>query len=49
MSAALIPPKLDMKKKFFWLITLLVPVIILLIPVTATFTRPIKLFLAITI
>ena len=45
MSAALIPPKLDTKKKIFWLITLVIPAIILFIPVTETFTQPIKMLL----
>ena len=49
MSAALIPPKLDAKKKIFWLITLLIPAIILFIPLTDSFTLPIKMFLALTI
>ena len=34
MSAALIPPKLDTKKKIVWLITLVIPAINLIIPVT---------------
>lgn len=50
MSSTITPPiKLDTKKKLFWLITLLIPLCILLTPLTDTFTRPIKLFLAITV
>lgn len=43
-----LPPKLDTKKKIFWLITILLPLATLCIPLSETFTQPVRTFLALT-
>ena len=43
------PERLSTKKKVFWLITVIVPLIIFLLPVNDLFTYPIKAFFALTV